>query len=414
MDINIPINFDEIKLKWTEHFIEIKKNNISNLITLQIHIPFCPQNCNFCNCSLIDIGNEKINDYMKLLERQIYFYKDIFKYVKINHVFISWGSPSFIWVLNISKIFRLLYDNFLITEESIIWYEVDPIFTTEEILKEISKYTWKITCEIWVQTTNKKVLQNIERYQSNNQIIKIVKLIRKYKLLLCTDIILWLPWENLNSFKKTLDFVVNLWSDAINAFVLELSWNDLEKKYSYKFNSVNYINIGLMNNYLNNYFIDKWILKSEVIVWYWGDNYKHKTFFPNEEVFHDNLWREKWSVLSLWYWDKSIILWKLIYTLNNDSLDIWVEKYSSTHIDLYYSMKKYFLINFASYIDVNIFFDIFKRDIFIELKRELDILIKYNKVIIENNKIIFNFKSVDESILFQRLLFKLTDKVWKK
>ena len=411
MDINKKVSFDIIKNTWEDLFNDIRNNKISDSITLQFHIPFCPQNCTFCNCSLIDIDNDSINKYMTLFEKQVFLYKDIFKWQKINHIFISGGSPSFIGLDNISKIFRLLNSNFFIDNSTLIWYEIDPIFTNEDILKEISNYPWKIVCEIWIQTINDKVLEKINRYQSNDRIKELTSLVKKYNFWLCTDIILWLPWEDLNSFKKTVDFVIELWSDMINAFELELFWNEIGKKYNYKFDNKDLLNIDLMNNYLNNHFEDRWWLKSEVIVWYWWDNYKHKAFFPNKNFYTDNLWREKWSVLSLWYWDESFILGKLIYKLNNNFLEKEeVNDYLAYYIDLKYSIKKYFLINFAWSINKNTFYQIFKRDIMVELKRELDILVKYNKVIIIADEIQFNFASIKEIDLFQQLLFKLKDK----
>jgi coproporphyrinogen III oxidase-like Fe-S oxidoreductase len=83
------INIDLIKDNWQSLIKEIEKKEVSDLITLTIHVPFCSQKCKFCNCYVRKSDHKVLENFMNILEEQIKEFSFIFKEYTFKRLFIS-------------------------------------------------------------------------------------------------------------------------------------------------------------------------------------------------------------------------------------------------------------------------------------------------------------------------------------
>lgn len=412
------IKFSDIKNKWENLFIKIKNNEIWGNIVLTIYTPFCWQKCSFCNCFVRKWDKKVIDNYMDVFKRQVDLYKDIFKDHTFETIIISWWSPSVLWKENIIILFDLIYNNFNIAEDKYIIYEADLLFTNEEILS-VLREKWVTNMTLWVQTINKSLLTSMKRFQDEDKIEKLFKLMKKYDFIVNLDLIYCIPWDNIESLKKSLKFVHSLKPEQINIYKYENSQStDLYKSWINNFWKNHINNLKEATSTIYNYFKKKkWVI-TETIESYWGCDYRLISYFSNADDIDYNDWRQNSSVLNLWYWEKSYILWEMEYELfPTDKLgnlelvkenEILFSNVWELH-NIKYSALRYFLIRFTSYISQEEFFDIFKLDINDILSLEIRLLQKLWKIIIEKDtkNLKFNFLNQDDLILYQRLLYKL-------
>jgi hypothetical protein len=245
-----------------------------------------------------------------------------------------------------------------------------------------------------------------------------VKLMKEFELGINLDLVYGLPWDTLDWFKESLEFVYWLDVESINIYKYENSkWTEYYKSWIRETKD-DYINrIKIMKNHIYDFFNDKpWILQ-ETINWYWWSNLRLTTYFRDEEDIDYNDWRQTCSVLNLWYWEKSFIFWKMEYELflenklyNNDLItkDEVNNWFTWNIFTFHHSLIRYFLIRFSSFLDLDLFKEMFKVDALNILENEIKLLFRLWKLDFdkENNNIIFNFNWEDDLILYQRLIYK--------
>jgi hypothetical protein len=251
-------------------------------------------------------------------------------------------------------------------------------------------------------------------------------LMKKYNFSINLDLIYCLPWDNLESFKKSLEFVYLLKSDQINIYKYENSKStDLYKDWFNKFWDDHIDNLYESKKIIYNFFDKKEWVVTEAIESYWGGDYRIISYFKDKNNIDYNDRRQTSSILDLGYWEISYILWEMEYEifptekLNNLDLVIEEEILNCNTWDFYglkHSALKYFLIRFTSNINNERFKEIFKIEIFDILLFEINLLNKLWKIKIDDTKenIVFNFINQDDLILYQRFIYNLHLKKWKK
>lgn len=102
---------------------------------IYIHIPFCKKKCNYCDFISYGNKNSKMEEYVKVLKKEIEeSAKNIQKY-EITTIYIGGGTPSYIDSKYIVEILNTVRKNYKVRKEAEVTIEVNPGTVTEEKLK---------------------------------------------------------------------------------------------------------------------------------------------------------------------------------------------------------------------------------------------------------------------------------------
>lgn len=196
-------------------------------VSLYISIPFCPSRCSYCSfvSHSIESAKKLIPDYIECLCRELEIIGNIIKETNtpIDTVYFGGGTPTAIPADDIRTIMECVRNNFDLDKIREYSFEAGrPDTITEEKLNVIKEYGAN-RISINPQTLNDDVLKVIGRRHSGEDALKAFELARKIGFNnINTDLIAGLPTETVESFRNTLDKIVDLSPESITVHTLTL------------------------------------------------------------------------------------------------------------------------------------------------------------------------------------------------
>ncbi|MCI9137352.1 MAG: coproporphyrinogen dehydrogenase HemZ [Lachnospiraceae bacterium] len=217
IDLSIEIAKREMEL--------LRQIDYQNGYSLYVGIPFCPSICSYCSFSSSPIGawEERVDDYLTALEREIDFTADACRDRKLNAVYIGGGTPT---TLSSSQLDRLLSKikrsfNF----SNLLEYTVEagrPDSITREKLEVLRSYGIS-RISINPQTMKQETLDLIGRRHSVEQTLESFSLAREMGFdNINMDLIVGLPEETPEDVKNTLEQVKMLAPDNLTVHSLAI------------------------------------------------------------------------------------------------------------------------------------------------------------------------------------------------
>ncbi len=190
-------------------------------LSLYVHLPFCRSACYFCGCNVVFTSKEnKLSRYVEYLKKEI----DILaKHLDTSREVIQFhfggGTPTYYSAFELDEIIsyiKKVFPNF--SSEAEISVEIDPRFFNEEQMKVFKKHGFN-RISFGVQDFDARVQEAVHRNQPYDLTKVAVDLARSYGInSINVDLIYGLPYQNLESFKATLDKVLTLNPDRLAVF----------------------------------------------------------------------------------------------------------------------------------------------------------------------------------------------------
>ena len=190
-------------------------------LSLYFHLPFCRSACYFCGCNVIYTSkSDKMSRYLDYLERELEILSSVVDTNRsVVQMHFGGGTPTFYSANELDRVIRAIkkhFKNFAADAE--ISCEIDPRFLNEEQLEVLSSHGFN-RVSFGVQDFDEKVQKEIHRIQPYDITQNAVNLARKYGMLsVNTDLIYGLPYQSLDSFKRTLELGVSLNPDRFAIF----------------------------------------------------------------------------------------------------------------------------------------------------------------------------------------------------
>ena len=194
------------------------------MLSIYIHIPFCIKKCSYCDfVSFVDYEN-KIDNYIDGLEKEIVLSTKIneIKNKEVGTIFFGGGTPSILSVKQLEKILQNIKNNFCILENCEITIEVNP--ATDINFAEIQKNGFN-RVSIGVQSFNDNELSFLERLHNSKIAENTIEKAKKYFDNISIDLIYGIPNQTLQSFENTLNKAMALKLKHISAYNLEYKEN---------------------------------------------------------------------------------------------------------------------------------------------------------------------------------------------
>jgi oxygen-independent coproporphyrinogen-3 oxidase len=205
-----------------DRYIEkLKTRDPKKPISIYIHLPFCRSACYFCGCNVIFTSKEeKKVRYINYLRRELEILSQVMDGSSdVVQFHFGGGTPTFFSAEQLDEIMMHVKKHFPnFTEDAEISCEIDPRFFNEAQMKVLQKHGFK-RISFGVQDFEPIVQEAVHRIQPYDLTKEAVDLARKYGVeSINIDLIYGLPYQTLESFKKTLELAHSLDPDRLAVF----------------------------------------------------------------------------------------------------------------------------------------------------------------------------------------------------
>ena len=199
----------------------------SSAVSLYVSIPFCPTRCSYCSfvSHSMDSAIKLMPEYIAALCRELEIVGRIVRETgtKIDTIYFGGGTPTSVSAEELRTIMEAVEKNFDL--DKVREYSVEagrPDTITEEKLRVIRELgAGRISVN--PQTLNDDVLKVIGRQHSGEDAVRAFELARKTGFdNINTDLIAGLPTESAESFRNTLDRMIELDPESITVHTLTI------------------------------------------------------------------------------------------------------------------------------------------------------------------------------------------------
>ena len=205
----------------------ILDNLDENSFSLYISIPFCPTRCSYCSFVSQSVENcmKLIPEYLDNLCREIKYTGEMVKKLglKLDTVYFGGGTPTTLSAQQLEMLMKVIEESFDMS--TVREYTIEagrPDTITEEKLRTIRK-NGCTRISINPQTLNDSVLEAIGRKHTVRQFFDSYEIAEKVGFdCINTDIIAGLPTDTVESFKNTVDKLIDLSPENITVHTLSI------------------------------------------------------------------------------------------------------------------------------------------------------------------------------------------------
>ncbi|WP_035907009.1 oxygen-independent coproporphyrinogen III oxidase [Lebetimonas sp. JS138] len=236
--INEKIDFEKLS-KYSRHaprytsyptaveFKDLKPEDIINEfksdkpVSLYFHLPFCRSACYFCGCNVVYTSKaDKRKRYIEYLNKELEIlseYLDTGRIVRQLH--FGGGTPTFFTPDELKEVYELIYSYFKNFEsDAEISVEIDPRFFSKSHMDVMKKFGVN-RISFGVQDFNEATQKAVNRIQPFEITKEAVDIARDAGIKsINIDLIYGLPYQSLETFKKTLELVIKLNPDRVAVF----------------------------------------------------------------------------------------------------------------------------------------------------------------------------------------------------
>lgn len=188
-------------------------------LSLYVHIPFCHKLCYFCGCNkIVTRQQHKADQYLDALEQEIVHRAPLFAGRKVSQLHWGGGTPTYLNKAQISRLMKLLRENFQFNADAEISIEVDPREIELDVLDHLRAEDFN-RLSMGVQDFNKEVQRLVNREQDEEFIFALLNHAREIGFTSTNiDLIYGLPKQTPESFAFTLKRVAELNPDRLSVF----------------------------------------------------------------------------------------------------------------------------------------------------------------------------------------------------
>lgn len=195
-------------------------------VSIYISIPFCPSRCSYCSFVSHSVERAKnlIPQYLDFLLKEIASTAEIVKKLglEVMTVYVGGGTPTTLSAEQLTLLLKTIHSCFGKTFDEFTVEAGRPDTITREKLVAL-KNGGVTRISINPQTMNDSVLINIGRKHNTKQTIDAFNLARECGFdNINMDLIAGLPGDTLESFKNTIDSVVELNPESVTVHSLSL------------------------------------------------------------------------------------------------------------------------------------------------------------------------------------------------
>jgi len=188
-------------------------------LSLYVHIPFCKSLCYYCACNKIVTRNaERVESYLGRLYQEITLQSGLFDRTRpVKQLHFGGGTPTYLDSGQMCSLFAHLRNSFTFddSEEREFSIEVDPRTVNSESMALLAELGFN-RLSLGVQDFDLQVQTAVNRVQSADDVVGLMEDARQNKFKsISFDLIYGLPHQNVETFDRTLDQVLEMRPDRL-------------------------------------------------------------------------------------------------------------------------------------------------------------------------------------------------------
>lgn len=195
---------------------------MSNLkpLGIYIHIPFCIKKCKYCDFLSFASDDETMERYVESLCLEIRTFFEKNKNYQVKSIYLGGGTPSILKPELTKKVMDTLRDVAVIDEDAEISTEANPGTLDMDKLTTYKKCGIN-RLSIGLQSTQEKELAYLGRIHTYEEFLDSYQMARKAGFdNINIDLMSAVPYQTLDSWKKTLERILDLEPEHISAYSL--------------------------------------------------------------------------------------------------------------------------------------------------------------------------------------------------
>ena len=212
---------------WSRLKQSISGRSPNQPISIYVHIPFCKQQCLFCDCYAFPLGNNasaKDERYVRSLQSEIKAFSQISPLERrpVTTVHFGGGTPNCIRPGLLESIVEALRDGFNISNETEWAIESTGMLIDKDQLNLLKQLDFR-RLHVGVQTLSDPLRQKIGRKANSKTVIRHLNSAMKAGFVTSVDIIFGLPDQTMESLLETLEILSDEQIHGISLYRLNLS-----------------------------------------------------------------------------------------------------------------------------------------------------------------------------------------------
>lgn len=185
-------------------------------LSLYFHIPYCQQLCWYCACNRVISKNRDISEsYLDTVFRELDRRRAILEGRTVEQVHLGGGTPTFLPADQFRRLGAELRERFEFADDAEISLEIDPRECSREQVEALREVGFN-RASLGVQDHNPEVQEAINREQPYAMTAEVVGWLREAGIESVNfDLVYGLPRQTEESFRKTLDDLIELEPDRL-------------------------------------------------------------------------------------------------------------------------------------------------------------------------------------------------------
>jgi oxygen-independent coproporphyrinogen-3 oxidase len=202
-----------------EH-IDRSNRDASLPLSLYYHLPFCETLCWFCGCTTVITLNHKTSDaYLDYLEKEVGLLAPrVHPDRVVSQLHYGGGTPTFFQAPQLKRLDALTRRHFTFAPDAELSVEIDPrrLSPDQVVALRESGFT---RASLGVQDFNPKVQEAVHRIQPRELTEQVIVWLRAEGFIsINLDLIYGLPYQTVDTFRDTLEQVIELNPDRLAVF----------------------------------------------------------------------------------------------------------------------------------------------------------------------------------------------------
>ncbi len=189
-------------------------------LSLYFHLPFCETLCWFCGCTTVITLNHKTSDaYLDYLEKEVALLAPrVHPDRRVVQLHYGGGTPTFFRAPQLRRLDAITRRHFQFAPQAELSVEIDPRRLAREQVAALREGGFT-RASLGVQDFNPKVQEAVHRIQPRAMTEQAIGWLRAEGFTsLNLDLIYGLPYQTVDSFRDTLDQVLELQPDRLAVF----------------------------------------------------------------------------------------------------------------------------------------------------------------------------------------------------
>lgn len=203
---------------WVNSFKKsFKESNLTEGISVYIHLPFCESLCTFCGChKRITKRHEVETPYINAVLKEWKLYCNVLGTPPIiKELHFGGGTPTFFSPENLAKLLDGIFKYAKKAENCDYSFEGHPNSTTQEHLQTLYNYGFK-RVSFGVQDYNPNIQKAINRIQPFERVEMVTQIAREVGYTsVGHDLVFGLPFQEISDIEHTISCTKNLMPDRI-------------------------------------------------------------------------------------------------------------------------------------------------------------------------------------------------------